>query len=91
MNKQLEQGLTPQALGKAIRIRDITITGITGNVQTFKQGTYNSQTGAASYTVVSLPAFVEKLNQLHKAGTKDPLFFLNIFFGVSLLFFLISS
>ena len=34
---------------------------------------------------------VEKLTHLHKASTKEPLYYLNIFFGVSLLFFVISS
>jgi hypothetical protein len=32
-----------------------------------------------------------KLTDLHKASTKQPLFFLNIFFGISLLFFVVSS
>ena len=34
---------------------------------------------------------VEKLTHLHKANTKDPLFYLKIFFGASLLFFVFSS
>lgn len=32
-----------------------------------------------------------QLTQLHKASTKKPLFFLNVFFAMSLLFFVISS
>jgi hypothetical protein len=31
------------------------------------------------------------MTQLHKANTDKPLFFLNILFGLSLLFFVISS
>jgi hypothetical protein len=31
------------------------------------------------------------MTHLHKASTNEPLFFLNIFFGLSLLFFVISS
>ncbi|MFM8743655.1 MAG: hypothetical protein ACKODM_10070, partial [Cytophagales bacterium] len=34
---------------------------------------------------------LEKLTKMHKATTKSPLFFLNIFFGISLLFFVISA
>ncbi len=34
---------------------------------------------------------LQKLTQLHKASTKQPLFFLNVFFAASLLFFVISS
>jgi hypothetical protein len=91
LTQQLAPGLSAEALGKATRIRDLKITSVAGDVQSFKQGTYNSLTGTASYTVTSLPKFVEKLNHLHKASTKDPLFYLNIFFALSLLFFVISS
>ncbi|MFM6914640.1 MAG: hypothetical protein ACKOUQ_07075, partial [Aquirufa sp.] len=36
-------------------------------------------------------AIVNKMTKLHKATTNDPLFYLNIFFGLSLFFFVISS
>jgi hypothetical protein len=91
VNQQLKPGLSAEDLGKAIRIRDLKIESDNGQVQIFKGGTYNKQTGAVSYTTKSLAAFAEKLTHLHKASTKEPLFFLNIFFGVSLLFFVISS
>jgi len=45
----------------------------------------------AVYITKSLPAGIEKLTQLHKASTKQPLFYLNVFFGLGLLFFVISS
>ena len=89
--QQLQPGLTADALGKAIRVRDLKIESVNGNVQSFKNGTYNTVTGAVSYTTQSLPKMVEKLTHLHKASTKDPLFYLNVFFAVSLLFFVISS
>jgi hypothetical protein len=38
-----------------------------------------------------LPAVLEKFTKMHKATTNSPLFFLNIFFGVSLLFFVLSA
>ena len=91
VNKTIDPGLSAEALGKAIKVKELKFTAINGDVQSFKQGTYNTRTGATSYTMTSLPKLVEKLNHLHKASTKDPLFYLNIFFGVSLLFFVISS
>jgi len=91
VQQQLKPGLTADSLGKAIRMRDLKIESVNGDVQTFKQGTYNTATGAVSYTTKNLPKMVEKLTHLHKANTKDPLFYLNVFFGVSLLFFVISS
>lgn len=91
LSQQLKPGLGADSLGKAIRIRDLKITSVNGDVQTFKNGTYNNATGAVNYTTKSLMPFAEKLTHLHKANTKDPLFYLNVFFGVSLLFFVISS
>jgi hypothetical protein len=90
-HKQLEAGLTADAVGKAIRIRDLKADAMEGAIMKFKQGTYNTQTGAVDYTVKKLPTLIEKLTHMHKATTKDPLFYLNIFFGASLLFFVISS
>jgi hypothetical protein len=90
-HQQLKAGLTAEEVGKAIRIRDLKADAVEGEVMRFKQGTYNTATGAADYSTKSLPRFIEKLTKLHKANTKDPLFYLNVFFGVSLFFFVISS
>jgi hypothetical protein len=91
VKEQLKPGLGSEELGRAIRMRDLKIDSVNGDVQTFKGGSYNKQTGAVTYTTKSWPPLVEKLTRLHKANTKDPLFYLNVFFGVSLLFFVISS
>ena len=91
ISQQLQPGLNADALGKAIRMRDLKIEFVNGDVQSFKNGTYNTATGAVSYTIKTLPRMVERLTQLHKASTKDPLFYLNVFFGVSLFFFVLSS
>ena len=91
VKEQLKPGLTTDDLGKAIRKRDLKIDSTAGDMQLFKGGNYNTVTGAVTYTTKSLQPFAEKLTHLHKASTKDPLFFLNVFFAVSLLFFVISS
>ena len=91
MQQQLQPNLNAEALGKAIKIRELKIIAVNGDVQSFKTGSYNAATGAVSYTVKSLPRMLERLTKLHKANTKDPLFYLNVFFGVSLFFFVISS
>jgi hypothetical protein len=51
-------------------------------VVSFANGTYNKVTGIANNTIKAWPIFVEKFTGLHKAGTKQPLFYLNVFFGV---------
>ncbi len=91
IQQQLQPGLAADAVGKAIRIRDLKFDTANGDIQTIKNGTYNTTTGAVNYTVKSYPKIIEKLTHLHKAGTKDPLYYLNVFFDVSLLFFVISS
>src|SRR5918993_724218 len=91
ITKTVEPGLSAEALGKLLKVKELNFTALNGDVQTFKQGTYNTKTGTAVYKATTLPKLIEKLNHLHKASTKDPLFYLNIFFGVSLLFFVISS
>jgi uncharacterized iron-regulated membrane protein len=91
LSQQLQPGLNAEAVGKAIRFRDLKFETADGDIQNFKNGTYNTVTGAVNYTTKSLLPFAEKLTHLHKASTKDPLFFLNVFFGTSLLFFVISS
>ena len=91
ISKLLKPGLTTIELGKAIRNSDVKIDSDNDDVQLFKGGNYNTTTGAVNYTTKTLPVVIEKLTHLHKADTKDPLYYLNIFFGVSLLFFVISS
>jgi hypothetical protein len=78
-------------LGKELRMREIKIRKEDRDVISFEQGTYNKATGMAQYTSKELPYFLEKLTRLHKAETKNPLFFLNVLFAVSLLFFVVSS
>ena len=91
VEKQLNANLSPKELGAAIRIRDLKVESENGDQLSFGQGTYNKTTGVVIYTVKSLPTVMEKLTQLHKASTSQPLYYLNIFFGVSLLFFVVSS
>ena len=91
VEQQLAPGLNAADLGKALRIRDLQFESENGDIAVFKLGTYNKTTGLAKYTVTSLPVILDKLTRLHKANTKQPLYYLNIFFGISLLFFVISS
>jgi hypothetical protein len=91
VDKKLEAGLSSEALGKTIKIKELKIEKENGDIQLFKQGSYNKATGEVSYQVKSLPKVLDMFTKLHKANTKHPLFYLNIFFGVSLLFFVLSS
>jgi len=91
VEKKLDPGIPADELGKQIRVRELKFTKTEGDLQYFDQGTYNSKTGLVNYTSKDLPFVLNKLTQLHKASTKQPLYFFNIFFAVSLLFFVVSS
>ena len=89
--RQLHPQLKPADLGRELRIRDFKIKKEEGDIISFEQGTYNKSTGIARYTSKEWPYFIEKLTRLHKADTESPLFFLNVFFALSLLFFVVSA
>lgn len=91
IEKKLKPNLKVEELGKELRMRDLKADKEDSTTISFKQGIYNKETGVANYTVKQLPRAIEKLTKLHKANTKDPLFYLNVFFGFSLFFFVLSS
>lgn len=91
VEKNIATNLSPQELGEALKIKKLKVDKQEEGVYYFKNGTYDSQTGEATYIKKELPFVLDKMTHLHKATTNDPLFFLNIFFGVSLLFFVISA
>jgi len=79
------------ALGKALKIKRLAIEKVEGDQLIFKEGTYNQATGKTVYLKKELPYILDKMEHFHKATTNSPIYWLNIFFGVSLLFFVISS
>ncbi len=89
--EKLSLNLNEEALGKAIKIKNLKVNKVQGDQLIFEQGVYNSTTGVAEFKVKELPYIVSKMNNFHKASTSHPLFYLNIFFGCSLMFFVIST
>ncbi len=89
--KTVDPNLDAEALGKALDIRRLEIERTEAGVAYFKQGTYNLTTGEAAYAKTELPVILDKFTKLHKATTDSPLYWLNIFFGASLLFFVVSA
>ena len=83
--------LGAEELGKSIKIKNLKVLEEKGDVLLFEQGNYNKTTGVADFKVLEMPYVINKMTKLHKASVKDPLYYLNIFFGLSLLFFVISS
>ena len=91
IEKTLETDLSAAQLGKELNIKRFEAQKTDGDVVYFKNGTYNQATGAVYMTKKELPYVMDKMTGFHKAKSGQPLFFLNIFFGLGLLFFVISS
>ncbi len=88
---RIEPNVKNENIGKALELRRYTFEREAGDMVYFKNGDYNRKTGVAHITTKELPYILDKMTHLHKASTDDPLYWLNIFFGVSLLFFVISA
>ncbi|MEX0595108.1 MAG: hypothetical protein WD512_01320 [Candidatus Paceibacterota bacterium] len=91
VEKQIETNLLPSELNDQLEIKGPKNFRKEGDTVYFKTGSYNEKTGIAKYTTKELPYLLQKITKLHKASTNDPLYWLNIFFGASLLFFALSS
>ncbi len=91
VQRELSPGLEGEGLGSELKIRDFAVERVEGDVIYFAQGNYNQSTGVAEVTQKQLPYVLDKFTKLHKATTNSPLFFMNIFFGVALFFFVISA
>lgn len=91
IEKELSPNLSAEEIGKALKIREFKVEKEDSKLIYFRQGTYDKTSGEAKYTSKQLPFVLDRMTKLHKANTGQPLFFLNIFFGLSLLFFVISS
>ncbi len=91
INSTIAPQLDASALGKELKIKNLEVLEKTESSIIFEQGTYNKITGEASVIKKELPYILDQMTHLHKAKSSQPLFFLNIFFGLGLLFFVLSS
>ena len=80
-----------EKLAEELRFRRLKVEKEEGDMVYFQNGDYNRSTGVAHIRSKELPYVLDKMTHLHKASTEDPLYYLNIFFGCSLLFFVISA
>ena len=90
IDKQIEANLNAETLGSTLNTK-IRVEKEEGQVIYFKGGTYNKNTGDFYSKKMELPFVLQKMEKLHKATTNSPLYFLNLFFGFALLFFVVSA
>ena len=88
---QIAKNISAEKLGKALNMRRLEVSKTEDTKIYFEEGVYDQATGLASITEMELPYFLDKMTHLHKAKSSHPLFFLNIIFGLGLLFFVISA
>lgn len=89
--KELTPGLKAESLGKTLKRKGYKVEKEDGQKIIFNGGSYDKSSGIATYTDKKLPLLLDKMTHLHKAKSSQPLFFLNVLFGVSLLFFVVSA
>lgn len=89
--KIFAKNLDEKALGKEIKMKGFEVEKTENHIMYFKSGSYNTASGEAKYSKKELPFILNKMTQLHKSQSKDKLSPLNVFFGLSLFFFVISS
>ncbi|MCL7764605.1 PepSY domain-containing protein [Polaribacter sp. Z014] len=88
--KKLAPNLTARDLAPIFK-KGAKVIKQEGAVLYLRNGNYNQTTGLANIKKMQLPFVLDKMEKLHKANTNSPLYFLNIFFGVALLFFVFSA
>ncbi|KAB1069158.1 hypothetical protein F6U93_05240 [Tamlana haliotis] len=91
VEKTIKPNLGGEALGRSLKIKRFKVEKVKGDLILFKNGQYNKTTGVANYTKAELPYVLNRMTHLHKATSQEPLFWLNVFSGVSLFFFAVSS
>ena len=87
----VEPGLTAEALGKEIEVRRLAFERTEGPIVYFDDGAYDLATGEVTWTTKALPPVLAKMTHLHKATSDDPLYVLNVAFGVALLGFVVTA
>jgi len=90
--RMVAANLDAPRLARALKMKDLVFERTEDNIAYLpKKGTYDLATGRVVTYKKKYGYVVDKITHLHKATTNDPLYVLNIFFGVGLLFFVVSA
>lgn len=91
IEKEIPKQSDPSEIGRMLHIREFEVLRTEGEIVYFTNGTYNSGTGVVKYTAKVLPAFFEKINQMHTASSGKVSHWFSLVFGVCLMFLAITS
>lgn len=89
--RQLAPGLSEAQLGPNLKLWGFKVIKTAGDTLYFKEGTYNTVTGKASYVTKEWYSWITPFTELHKSSSKDAGHWLTTIFGISLLFMSVSA
>ena len=91
LERKFNPNISEEKLGKLLRIQDFQVSHQSGDTLFFAEGYADMKNGKATYKGQDLPLVLKKFIKLHKSNSGQPIHLLNAFFGVSLIFFSLSS
>jgi len=97
VQKTISKNINSTELAKALKVREINIVKSEGDLVYFragdniKNGKYDKTTGMVSYTEKQLPTLLNKLNERHKASSRNTVHLFSVVYGVLLFFLAVSS
>ncbi|MBW6536804.1 MAG: hypothetical protein K0B11_17485 [Mariniphaga sp.] len=91
ITQTIAPNLEAEELASILHMRNFKVVRTDGNMLFFNNGQYNRENGLVEYTSRELPAWLNKMNSLHKTSTRSPLHWLGIIYGILLFFMAISS
>lgn len=87
----LGPNMDEKKLAKAIKVRQLEDKHLSNDTLYFKQGFYVQGSGRAEYTKKELPYLLRRFTEIHKAKSANAWAPLNVVFGFTLFFFVLSS
>ncbi len=91
VERTLEPALTGEEVAQAMLLGEGAVQRTSGDTIFLDGAVYHSSTGEVVRTYMNLPWILKQMTDLHQANTNNRLFFFNLFFGLSLLFFVLSA
>jgi hypothetical protein len=89
--KVIETHLDAEKLGKAIKQKDLKIEKTEGAILFFKDGSYNTETGAVKYVTKEWYGWIKPFTELHKQNSNGVVHYFTVIFAVALFFMCVSA
>ncbi len=91
VERTLRTGLSADQLGRFLHLKDLEIVGQDDKEIRFTAGSYNKETGLASYTSDEIPALLRAFNSLHTTSSNSAKSVFTALYAALLMFLALSS